>query len=231
MDSKTKARLAALGAVASAAVLGTWTAASALANRGVEHVPYTVVGDVDGVELRRCLETVRVRTTAPTQYAAFRRLFRYIDGENAGANGDTADGESISMTAPVEISDGESVSMIVPVETDDAGDDVAMSFFLPDSYTPETAPDPTSDAVELIVDPPRTMAAYRFSWWTPTWRVRRAERRVERALEDAGIDVAGEFVLRRYDAPVTPPFRRTNEVLVEVDSASVRTALLGERSA
>ncbi|MFB6077895.1 MAG: heme-binding protein [Halarchaeum sp.] len=247
---KAKAKLKAVGVAAGvgALALGAWSVAGTLANRGVERVPYTVVGELGDVELRRYPETVRVRTTAPTQYAAFRRLFRYIDGENAGANGErseAADGEAVSMTAPVETGesvamtapvqtgderDGEAVSMTAPVETDEEGEGVTMSFFLPDSYTPETAPEPTSDDVELVVDPPRTMAAYRFSWWTPNWRVRRAERRVARTLDDAGIDSVGEFVLRRYDAPVTPPFRRTNEVLVEVDSGSVRRALAGERS-
>jgi len=245
MDATSRLKAVGVAAGVGAVALGAWTVAGALANRGVERVPYTVVGELGDVELRRYPETVRVRTTAPTQYAAFRRLFRYIDGENAGANGGRGDaaavsmtapvetGESVSMTAPVQTGgerDGASVAMTAPVETDEASEGVTMSFFLPDSYTPETAPEPTSDDVELVVDPPRTMAAYRFSWWTPNWRVRRAERRVARTLDDAGIDSVGEFVLRRYDAPVTPPFRRTNEVLVEVDSASVRAALAGERS-
>lgn len=254
---KLKLGVGALGV--GAAALGAWTLADVLANRGVERVPYTVVGEVDGVEVRRYPETVRVRTTAASEGAAFRRLFRYIDGENgtgrdaasgderADADGeeipmtapvetaDTADdgdreGESVSMTAPVRTGDGdgsadrdgESVSMTAPVETEDAAEAVTMSFFLPPSYTPETAPEPTDPAVELVVDPPRTMGVRTFSWWTPDLRVRAQERRLRETLEAAGIEAVGDPVLERYDAPFTPPFRRTNEVAVEVDSASVR---------
>jgi len=204
MNLSTKAKLVGGAVGLGVGALGAWTIADVVATRGVERVPYTRVGEIDGVELRRYPETVRVRTTAPSQGTAFRRLFRYIDGSNEG-------GAEVSMTAPVE--------------TDDAEGGVTMSFFLPSSYTPETAPEPTNDAVELVVDAPRTMAVLTFSWWTPALRVRQKERELQSVLDDAGIETISEPVLWRYDAPFTPPFRRTNEVLVEVDSESVRRAL------
>lgn len=249
MNLSTKAKAVGGAVGLGVGALGAWTVASAVASRGVERVPYTVVGDREGVELRRYPETVRVRTTAPSTRTAFRRLFRYIaganeggaevsmtapveTGEDAGESGGEGVGDEqgakIEMTAPVETVDadrGESISMTAPVETDEGDGGVTMSFFLPSSYTPETAPEPTSDAVELVVDPPKTMAALAFSWWTPGFRVRRKERELLGVLDDAGIDAVGDPVLRRYDAPFVPPFRRTNEVLVEVDSASVRRAL------
>jgi len=234
MNLSTKAKLVGGAVGLGVGALGAWTIADVVATRDVERVPYTRVGEIDGVELRRYPETVRVRTTAPSQGTAFRRLFRYIDGSNEGgaevsmtAPVETGEesGEEIEMTAPVETERGESISMTAPVETDDAEGGVTMSFFLPSSYTPETAPEPTNDAVELVVDAPRTMAVLTFSWWTPALRVRQKERELQSVLDDAGIETISEPVLWRYDAPFTPPFRRTNEVLVEVDSESVRRAL------
>lgn len=248
MHWTTKAKLAA-GAVGLGVAAGAvWTAVDAVRNRGTERVPYTTVGEIDGVELRRYPETVRVQTTAQSQREAFWRLFEYIDGANTGGqsvsmtapvetdgtDGDGAerDGESIEMTAPVETreggaggdTEGNSVSMTAPVETARA-DDVTMSFFLPDEYTPETAPEPTNEAVELVVVPPRTLAILGFSWWTPRARVALKERVLGKTLDRVGIETTGDTRLLRYDAPFTPPWRRTNEVVVEVDSDSVRRAL------
>ncbi|QDX40128.1 heme-binding protein [Salarchaeum sp. JOR-1] len=221
MDTRTKLKLVGGAVGAAAGALGAWTLADALAKARVERVDYTHVTDVDGVELRRYPETVRVETTAPSERTAFRRLYRYIDGANDG-------GESVAMTTPVET--GESVAMTAPVETEASDGDVTMSFFLPASYTPETAPEPSSDAVSLVVEPPKTLAVLSFSWWTPGVRVRKKESELLDALEATDIETVGAPALRRYDAPFTPPFRRTNEVAVEVESESVRRYLAGERS-
>lgn len=243
--SQAKAVAGAVGVgVAAAAV---WTGIDVLRNRGVERVPYKPVGEIEGVELRRYPETIRVQTTAPTDREAFFRLFRYIDGANAGgrsvsmtapvategdSDGETErDGASIEMTAPVETrigspetDGGESIAMTAPVATE-GEDGVTMSFFLPEEYAPETAPEPTEDGVELVVDPPRTLAVLGFSWWTPDRRVASKRRELSGVLEEAGIETNGETRLLRYDGPGTPPWRRTNEVVVEVDSDGVRRAL------
>lgn len=209
METRTTLKLVGGAVGAAAGALGAWTLADALSKWRVERVDCTHVGDVDGVELRRYPELVRVETTAPSERTAFRRLYRYIDGANDG-------GESVAMTAPVE--------------TEESDGDVTMSFFLPDSYTPETAPEPSNDAVSLVVDAPKTLAVLSFSWWTPGFRVRKQESGLLDTLEATDIEIVGEPALRRYDAPFTPPFRRTNEVVVEVESGSVRRYLAGERS-
>jgi len=236
MDWETKAKLGAGVVGVGVAAATVWTVADLVKNRGTERVPYKTIERIDGVELRRYPETVRVRTTASDQREAFFRLFDYIDGANTG-------GEAVSMTAPVETDTdagdaedagtpdeggaaetGESISMTAPVETTREVD-VTMSFFLPETYTPETAPEPTNDEVELVVDPPRTLAALEFSWWTPNVRVSLKERALRETLAEADIQTTDEVRLLRYDGPFTPPWLRTNEVVVELDSASVRRAL------
>lgn len=96
------------------------------------------------------------------------------------------------------------------------GETVRMSVFLPPSSDSETAPVPTDSAVSLAVDPPKTVAALRFSWYAPAWRVARLERRLLRTVAGAGLDPIGEPSLFRYDDPMTPPFMRRNEVAVEI---------------
>jgi hypothetical protein len=252
MDPRSQAR-AIVGAVGlGVAGAAVWTGVDYLRNRGVERVPYKPIGEIAGVEFRRYPETIRVQTTAPTSREAFFRLFRYIDGTNAGgqsvsmttpvateddSDGATGDdgGTAIEMTAPVETragtpatDGGESIAMTAPVATEaEAADEdgVTMSFFLPEEYAPETAPEPTEEGVELVVDPPRTLAVLGFSWWTPEIRVARKRRELSKRLDEAGIEPVDEPQLLRYDGPGTPPWRRTNEVVVEVKSDDIRRAL------
>lgn len=200
------------------ALVGAWTAWGVYATRTVERIPYETLDTVDGVEIRRYPRTVLVETTAPDERTAFRRLFQYIDGENDG-------GESVEMTAPVE-SDvegsrmeggGESIEMTAPVRTESDGSGTRMAFYLPDDYDPDDAPVPTDPAVRLVVEPPRTVAAYDFSWFATDGRVERARDRLRSSLAEAGVEVTGDPSLLRYDDPRMPPFLRTNEVVVEVD--------------
>lgn len=230
-------------ALAVGAAFAGWIAWGIAVTRSAEAVPYAHLRTVDGVELRRYPETVRVETTAPTQRTAFRRLFRYISGANA-------DSSSLSMTTPVESRRGTSIPMTAPVRSEaavrrgeagraresgptepaagadgrdatgepSAGDEaVRMAFYLPPEYDREAAPQPTDSTVSLVVEPPKTVAAKRFSWYAPPWRVARLERRLLRTIEGAGIEPIGEPFLLRYNDPMTPPFMRRNEVAVEVE--------------
>jgi hypothetical protein len=175
-----------------------------------ERVPYETRERFDGVELRAYPRTVLVETTAPGFGAAFRRLFDYISGENEGA-------QSVEMTAPVA-TQGATVSMTAPVRTGSDGDEVTMAFYLPASYTPETAPVPTDPAVRLVVEPPRTVAVRRFSWYATEGRVERERRRLLDGLANRGLEPRGDVAVLQYDPPWTPPFLRTNEVAVDVNA-------------
>lgn len=214
----------------SKAVVGTvvglvalWIGWGAYVTRTTERVPHETVDRLDGVELRRYPRTVLVETTATDAGTAFRRLFRYIRGANEAA-------ETVAMTAPVATGGGriaatapvrtrrggEPVSMTAPVRTDREGEAVTMAFYLPASYAPESAPTPTDPEVRLAVEPPRTVAVRRFSWYATDRRVDRERRRLLDVLADRGIEVLGTPVVLQYNDPWTPPFMRRNEVAVTV---------------
>ena len=65
----------------------------------------------------------------------FRRLFRYITGNNQGRS-------EISMTVPVAQAPAEKIAMTVPVQQAEADKGWTISFMLPAEYTLETAPQP-----------------------------------------------------------------------------------------
>lgn len=113
-----------------AALVGLWIGWGAYVTRTTEHVPTETLDRFDDVEIRRYPRTVRAETTAPDAATAFRRLFRYISGENTRR-------EDVAMTAPVTVR-GTSIPMTTPVRTGSDGDDVTMAFYLPRTYTGES---------------------------------------------------------------------------------------------
>ncbi|MFC7176070.1 SOUL family heme-binding protein [Halosegnis marinus] len=202
------------------AVAGGW---SLYQRYTTEQVPYTVVARVGDAELRRYPATVLVETVADSQREAFGRLFRYIDGHNAGDAGismtapvATDRGTEVSMTAPVEVGPGTDVSMTAPVERGRDGDGVRMAFYLPAEYDLESAPQPLDESVSLVVVPERTLAVRRFSWRATAERVGRETERLLETLSSADVETTDEPFYMGYDAPWTLPFLRRNEVAVEV---------------
>ncbi|SDQ19665.1 SOUL family heme-binding protein [Natronobacterium texcoconense] len=213
MVRKSSLALALAGGLAGVAGIvtasGLW---SFYQRRTTETVPYTVVDRVGEFELRRYPPTILVETTAASDREAFRRLFRYISGENESA-------DSVSMTAPVELgAESQQIPMTAPVETASSdGEEVRMAFYLPQEYDLESAPRPTSDDVELVTAPERILAVRRFAGRRTDDRVARESERLLETLERAGLTPAREPFYMGYDAPWTLPFLRRNEVATRVE--------------
>lgn len=218
MHARTKALLGTAGGL-----LAAWVGWGAYIDSATERVPYDVVEEFDGVEVRRYPRTVLAETTADDEDEAFDRLFRYIFGENEG-------GEEVAMTAPVATgaertaesggparTGNEALPMTAPVRTEAGEGGVTMAFYLPSDYDPETAPVPTNPAVRLVAEPSRTLAVTRFSWYATDDRIERHRRALLDALAERGVEARGRPVLFRYDDPWTPPFMLCNEVGVEVE--------------
>jgi len=192
-------------------LLAAWIGWGVYVSRTTERVPAETLERFDGVEIRRYPRSVLVETTAPDNRTAFRRLFRYISGANTQR-------EDIAMTAPVT-TQRESISMTAPVRTDTDDGDVTMAFYLPETYTPETAPIPTNSDVRLVVEPERTVAVLRFSWYATAGRVDRQRKRLLETLSQRGVETRGRPELLQYNDPWTPPFMRTNEVAVRIEES------------
>ncbi|WP_247002526.1 SOUL family heme-binding protein [Halosolutus gelatinilyticus] len=206
-------------------LLAAWIGWGAYVLGTTERVPAETL-DRDGpFELRRYPATVLVETTAPDRSTAFRRLFRYISGENG--TGDelpmtapvTTHGETGSVAEPVRSADrgGDAVTTTAPVGTDRSVGGITMAFFLPPTYAVDAAPIPTDPDVHLVVEPSRTVAVHRFSWYATPDRVDRARRSLFAELDDRVLEHHYDPALLQYNDPWTPPFMRRNEVAVTVE--------------
>lgn len=185
----------------------------------IEEAPYTVVKEAGRFELRDYAPHILAEifvdgSLEDAGNKAFRRLFRYISGENRSRG-------KISMTAPVaQEAAGEKIAMTAPVGQQRVQDKWAVSFMMPSTYTMETLPPPTDPGITLRQVSARRIAAVRYSGsWSET-NYRRYKGELEKWIRDNGLIICGEPVWARYNPPFTLWFMRRNEILVPVLAAA-----------
>ncbi len=191
-------------------------ACSVVGHEGVETASYNVIKSDPPFEVRRYDELVLVSTPmdGEKRNGAFNRLFKYISGENAGA-------QEIAMTAPVfmdpESKEGEKIEMTAPVFMDGEGQR-KMSFVLPSKYTFETAPRPTGENVMLEKIENKTYAVIRFSGFFSESSIQNHKDKLEGWITENGYTATGTYKSAGYNAPWTLPMARRNEVLIPIQA-------------
>ena len=183
---------------------------------GIEKSKYSVL-DKDGrFELRLYEPCIAAETVVESDFGeagniAFRRLYKYISGENRTR-------QSIAMTAPVnQEARSEKIAMTAPVNQQRFGGNWVVSFLMPAKYTMQTLPEPLDPSVTLREIPVRKMASVRYSG---TWSRKRYDKHqasLMQFIEKRGWKILGEPVFARYDPPFQLPFLRRNEILVPVE--------------
>ena len=141
---------------------------------------------------------------------AFRRLFRYISGDNKSQ-------EKVAMTAPVSQEPrGEKIEMTAPVGQQGTQGQWTVSFMMPASYTLATLPQPDDPKISLRPVPPRRMAAVRYSGFWSEKKYLRYREKLESWIQEESLTIVGDPVWARYNPPFTPWFLRRNEILIPV---------------
>jgi len=173
----------------------------ATSRAGYESAAYELVEKSGAFELRdyEKLEVVATPMGDRGRSGSFRRLFRYISGDNQ-------EERKIDMTTPVFMPAGKN------------GEPGTMQFVLPSEVAEEGAPAPTGEAVELATMPAGRYAVIRYSGRSGRERDRRQLDRLKGELEARGLESIGDPVFAGYDPPWTPGPLRRNEVLLRVRS-------------
>jgi len=173
-----------------------------------EEPPYDVVFKADGYEVREYDDRIAAQVSSQTRSnKAFRTLFKYISGANQSA-------EKVSMTIPVAQS--EKIEMTVPVTQASQNEAGYMQFFLPSSYTLETAPKPTDPSVEVIKVEGGYYAVYSYSGRASDRNANNAETQLLDSLSRDGVTATSEVIRATYNGPLTLPFNRRNEAMVRI---------------
>jgi len=183
---------------------------------GIEKAKYEVIDKEGKFEIRQYKPQIVAETIVDSSFdeasnIAFRRLFKYISGNNRTK-------ESIAMTAPVNQKDSsEKIKMTAPVNQQEYEGKYAVSFLMPSKYTMESLPEPLDTNINLKLIHAHKAAAIRYSG---TWSQKRyLEQKVllEGFIRRKGLKINGEEIFARYDPPFQLWFIRRNEVLFPVE--------------
>jgi len=181
----------------------------------LEGAKYTVIMKEERFELRQYEPHIVAETMVEGDYdkagnEGFRRLFKYISGENQKK-------QSIAMTAPVAQEAGsEKIAMTAPVSQEQTGGHWRIAFVMPSEHTMDTLPQPVDPKVSLRQVPARRMAAITYSGSWSKARYEEHKALLEAFIQKKKLQPLGEPVLARYNSPFTLWFLRRNEVLVPV---------------
>ena len=138
---------------------------------GIETPKYKVIEKEGRLEIRQYPPQIVAETIVQADFdksgnIAFRRLFKYISGQNRAK-------QSIAMTAPVnQKAASQKIAMTAPVTQKKSKENYSVSFLMPAKYTLETLPEPLDSNIVLREIPARTLAAIRYSG---TWSQKRYE--------------------------------------------------------
>ena len=201
--------------------------AASSAAMAYEEPEFEVIGSYAEFEVRRYAPYIVAETTIDGGFddsgnRAFRILAGYIFGDNRGS-------EKMAMTVPVTraAERGEKMAMTAPVTRQadgDANEATTYQFVMERKYTLETLPEPVDARVQLREIPERVVAARRYSGRINEKNYRRNLDILLASLAETGLRPLGEPQSAVYNGPFILPFLRRNEVLIDIDPASLSAA-------
>jgi effector-binding domain-containing protein len=137
---------------------------------------------------------------------SFRILFNYISGENRSQS-------KIPMTSPVAMNENEKIPMTAPVTEQESCEGWHVRFFLPPTYSLETAPQPTNPAIRMLQLPSERFVSVRFSGSSSESNLSEHLKQLEDYIHEKELKITGDPVFAFYNAPFVPPPFRRNEIL------------------
>jgi hypothetical protein len=135
--------------------------------------------------------------------AGFRVLAGYIFGGNAAK-------AKVAMTTPVAQS--EKIAMTTPVTQTGTATGWTVQFMMPTKYTLDTLPKPNDSRIRLVTTDPARMVVLRFSGIPTTAALETRSKELRDWAKAQGHDVIDGPHYLFYDAPMTLPWKRRNEV-------------------
>jgi effector-binding domain-containing protein len=181
----------------------------------VEEAKYNVLREEDGFEIREYEPHILAETVVEGDFEeagneAFRRLFKYISGNNKQQ-------QKVPMTAPVgqELS-SQKIEMTAPVGQQKQDGKWVVSFMLPATFRIETTPEPKDPKVSIREVPSRCVATVRYSGFWSEKSYRRNLAKLQEWIAKNCLEPVGEPIWARYNPPFMPWFLRRNEILVPV---------------
>lgn len=178
--------------------------------KSTETPAYSVVAREGPVEIRRYDPriTAEVTVTGPRS-GAINTGFRVLAGYIFGGNQSQA---KVAMTSPVGQAPSEKIAMTSPVGQSGADGAWVVQFTMPSQYTMATLPKPNDGRIRFVQHPAQRQIAIQFSGMASSTALDKAEADLRAAATTQGVDLAAGPFFYFYDAPMTLPWNRRNEV-------------------
>jgi hypothetical protein len=183
----------------------------------VEQPKYLVVESSGKIEIRDYAPMIVAEVDMPGERRdvirkGFRIIADYIFGNNTTA-------QKVPMTAPVTPQDSEKIAMTAPVTQQGDGSTWRVRFIMPSSYTMETLPKPHNPAVKLKEIAAKRYAVIRFSGLAGEDSLKRRTKELKEWVDAKNLAPESDPVYAFYNPPLTLPFLRRNEVMIEIPAS------------
>jgi hypothetical protein len=185
----------------------------------VDSAPYSLLkaDETLKIEIRNYESMVLVSAdmSGDGRNSAFRKLFRYISGENQGA-------KEIAMTAPVFMNgdqpsgQGTEIAMTAPVLMNNQDGKSMMSFVMPKDFTLQNTPKPKDPTVLVSEVKNYKVATIQFSGTLSESNVAEHTKILQDWMKTAGYIAISAPVEAGYNGPMTLPMLRRNEILIQI---------------
>ena len=180
----------------------------------VEKPDYKVVQSEQNIEIRQYEPMIiaEVEVDGKREDAirdGFRLIADYIFGNNTVE-------QNISMTAPVQQKENQKIAMTTPVQQQLEGKSWQISFVMPSEYSMESLPVPNNNRVRLKEILAKKFAVIEFSGSNSNENVIGHENQLMNYIEANQINIIGSPKYAFYNAPLTLPLLRRNEVMIEI---------------
>ena len=175
----------------------------------LEENPYRVLAVNQIYEIREYDDRIAVQTSQKNgQNGAFRKLLKYISGSNISS-------VKIDMTTPVTQS--VKIDMTTPVTQRFQDGKVIMKFFLPRKFQLETAPEPLSDDLSIVLIKGGKFAVIKYSGRSTYKNFEKHSKLLLEALAADKIQTVDQPIKSTFSGPLTPFFVRRNEAMVRIN--------------
>jgi hypothetical protein len=175
----------------------------------IEETSYRVLAANQIYEIREYDRRIAVQTTQKNgQNGAFRKLFKYISGSNISS-------AKIDMTTPVTQS--VKIDITTPVTQRFQDGKVIMKFFLPRKFQLETAPEPLSDDLSIVLIKGGKFAVIKYSGRSTYKNFKKHSKLLLEALAADKIQTVDQPIKATFNGPLTPFFVRRNEAMVRIN--------------
>ena len=173
----------------------------------IEQPNYKVILEKDIFAIRDYTSVMAVETEVFSSRKeaasdAFRKLFRYISGENE-------DNLEISMTSPV-------AQTLANQNDDDPVERWMVRFFLPRNMAEENIPLPIEKGVTVSKLKAQRFASVSFRGSQSDKKIEENTAKLKAFISQNGYEVSGRPIYAFYDPPFIPWFLRDNEILLPV---------------